>query len=77
MLPVEDQHLQNREECGASGGDLRYFPLALSFQDDFVTNGRVVVIVLFYYNRRENIQFLQPPIISDTPTSRGQNDRCL
>ena len=49
MLPVEDQHLQNREECGASGGNLRYFPLALSFQDDFVTNGRVVIIVLFYY----------------------------
>ena len=41
MLPVEDQHLQNREECGASGGNLGYFPLALSFQDDFVEKGRV------------------------------------
>ena len=44
MLPVEDQHLQNGEECGASGGDLGYFPLVLSFQDDFVGHGRVVVL---------------------------------
>ena len=50
MLPVEDQCLQNREECGAPGGHFRKNPLArISFQDDFVTNGRVVIIVLFYY----------------------------
>ena len=39
MSPVDDPILQNGEECGASGGDLGYFPLALSFQDDFVANG--------------------------------------
>ena len=42
MSPVDDPILQNGEECGASGGDLGYFPLALSFQDDFVGHGCVV-----------------------------------
>ena len=35
MSPVDNPILQTREECGASGGDLGYFPLALSFQNGF------------------------------------------
>ena len=40
MSPVDDPILQNGEECSASGGDLEHFPLALSFQNGFVGNGR-------------------------------------
>ena len=42
MSPVDDPILQNGEECGASGGDLGYFPLALSFQNGFEMIRRVV-----------------------------------
>ena len=52
MSPVDDPILQNREECSASGGDLGYFPLALSFQDGFMTNVRI------YYRSRSRPTWL-------------------